>query len=203
MVRRCSAGVSPAALSAGTVRITHKADGIELYFPPWRTPGVALALGAFGVIATALPAIAIAALLPAALADAGGLMGAVLLASFVVPFALFGVACILLAAYKVCNALLVRVDERGIATWRMLFGVTIRRGGIERNELAGIEPHIPARHQSVFGSEPIYELVAFNRGRTRRLVVAESLRGEAEMNEVKARIEEAVTRAVPDATHEG
>lgn len=179
-------------LDDATVRIERKAGGIDLYFPPWRTPGVALALGAFGVIATALPAIAIAALLPAALAGAGGLLGAVLLASFVVPFALFGAACVLVAAYTVCNALLVRVDEHGIATWRMLFGVTIRRGGIERNELATIESRIPARHQSLFGAEPIYQLVALNRSRTQRLVVAESLRGEAVMNEVKARIEEAV-----------
>ena len=183
-----------------TVQIKRTGDGIELYFPPWRMPGVALALGIFGVIATALPAIAIAALLPAALADASGFMSAVLLASFVVPFALFGLACILLAAYTVCNALLVRVDAQGIATWRMLFGVTIRRRGVDRAELAAIEPHIPARHQSVFSSEPIYELVAWNRSRSRRLVIAESLRGEAAMKDVRARIEEAVARVAPGTT---
>ena len=166
--------------------------GIELYFPPGRMPDVALALGIFGVIAAALPAIGIAALLPAALAGAGGLLGAVLLASFVVPFALFGVACVLVAAYTVCSALLVRVDAQGVATWRMLFGFTVRRRDVRRQELASIEPHIPARHQSIFGSAPIYELVALNRSRTKRLVVAESLRGEAVMNEVKTLIEEAL-----------
>ena len=184
---------------AGSVQLRRTSGGIELYFPPWRMPGVAFALGVFGVIAAALPAMAIAALLPAALAGASGLMGAVLLASFAVPFALFGVACVVVAAYTVCNALLVRVDAQGVAAWRTLFGVTVWRGGVTRHDLASIEPSIPARHQSVFGSEPIYELVAVNRSRTTRLVVAESLRGEAAMNEVKTRIEEALLSERPPA----
>jgi hypothetical protein len=163
---------------------------VELYFPPGRTPGVALALGTFGVIAAALPAIAIAALLPRARADAGGLMGSVLLASFVVPFALFGAACVVLAVYTVCNSLRVRVDEHGITTRRTLFGVTIRRRTFKSDEIWLIEPRLPSRHQSAFDPDPIYQLVAFNRHRTRRLVVAESLRGEAMMQQVKAQIEE-------------
>ena len=126
----------PGALPAGTVRLTRIPDGIELYFPPLRTPEVSLALGAFGLIATALPAIGTIALLPAALADTGGLMAVVLLAAFTVPFALFGVTCVVLAVYMVCNALLVRIDQQRITTWRMLFGVTVSRKRIERSAMA-------------------------------------------------------------------
>jgi hypothetical protein len=173
------------------MQLKRTASEVELYFPPGRTPGVAFALGVFGVIAAALPAIAIARFFPAALADARGLMGAALLASFVVPFTLFGAACVVLALSAACNSLLVRVDEHGITTRRMLFGITIRRRVLERDEIASIVPHMPARHQSAFDPDPIYQLVALNRRfRTRRLVVAESLRGEEQMKQVKAQIEE-------------
>jgi hypothetical protein len=141
-------------------------DGIELYFPPMRTPGVALALGAFGVIAAALPLIAMATLVPGALADTGSLMSAVLIAAFIVPFAFFGVAFVALAAYMVSNALLVRIDAQTITTWRMLFGVTMKRSRMALSDLAAIEPHIAARHQNPFSSLPIYQLVALDRSRT-------------------------------------
>jgi hypothetical protein len=189
--RSYSAGLPPAALPANTVRLTRSNGVVELYFPPLRTPGVAAALGAFGLIATALTAIAIAALLPGTIAHGSGLIDAVLVAGFIVPFAFFGVAFVVLAMYMACNALLVRIDREAIATWRILFGIAIRRSRMAWSEIATIEPRIAARHQSVFSSETIYELVALNEGHTGRLVVAESLRGEALMEQVRALIDEA------------
>jgi hypothetical protein len=186
-----SAGLSPAALPANTVRLTRGSGTVELYFPPFRTPGVALALGAFGFIATAIAAIGIAALLPGAIASSSGLMAAVLVGAFIVPFAFFGLAFVVVAMYMVCNALLVRIDRHAIETWRILFGVAVSRNRMAWGELATIEPRIAARHQSVFTPESVFELVALNDGRSKRLVVAESLQGAALMELVKALIEDA------------
>jgi hypothetical protein len=171
-----------------TVRITHTPDGVELYFPPMRMPEVALPLAIFGVIATILPAVAIAALLPS-LGGAGGMVSAVLVASFVLPFAIFGAAFVLLALYMFCNGLVVRADRYAIDTARVLFGIVIRRRKIMRGDIAAIEAEIASRYQSLFSSDPVYQLVARDGRRSRRVVVAETLKGELLMEELKALVE--------------
>jgi hypothetical protein len=167
-----------------TVRITRTPENVELYFPPMRMPEVALPLATFGVIATLLPAVAIAALVPS-LADATGMVSAVLVASFVLPFAMFGAAFVLLAVYMFCNALFVRVDLHGINTARVLFGFVIRRRKMPRGDIVAIEPEIASRYQSLFSSDPVYQLIARD-ARRRRVVVAETLKGESLMEELKA-----------------
>ena len=178
-------------LPSQVVRLTRTDDGIELYFPPFRRPGTALGLGVFGVIASVLPAVGIAALIPRALADSAGLMSAVLVAAFILPFLAFGMTCVLLAAYTVSNALLVRVDREGIQTWRMLFGVALKRHRLPRDAIAGIESQIAARDQSPFNAQPVYRLIARDRTGTRRVIIAESLAGETLMQQVKALVERA------------
>jgi hypothetical protein len=181
--------VPGAPLPAKTVRVSRTPDGIALYFPPLRMPEVALPLAAFGAIASALPGFTIAALLPAALADTIGLMSAVLIAAFIVPFAIFGVIFVVLALYMICNALSVRVHPSGIDTTRMICGVAVRHRHIARSELSALEPEISARHQSLFSSEPVYQLVARDAPREKRVIVAETLKGEAIMERVKSLIE--------------
>ena len=180
---------SGAPFPAGTVRVSRTPDGIALYFPPLRMPEVALPLAAFGAIASALPGFTAAALLPAAAADTIGLLSAVLIAAFIVPFALFGVVFVVLAAYMVCNALCVRVRPSGIDTTRTICGLPVRRRHIARSELSALEPEITARHQSLFSAEPVYQLVARDAAREKRVIVAETLKGEALMERVKALIE--------------
>jgi hypothetical protein len=170
------------------VQVTRTADGVELYFPPLRTPEVALPLAAFGVIAAAIPGIAIVALAERALSDAGSLLSAALIAGFVLPFFVFGALFVLLAFYMVANALLVRVSAEGIETARILFGVVIKRQRIGRSDIASLEPEIASRYQSLFSSAPIYQLVARARDR-RRIVVGETLRGESAMTRVKTLLE--------------
>jgi hypothetical protein len=178
--------------AANTVRITSTPEGIELYFPPLRMPEVALPLALFGFIATVLPAVAIAALLPA-LAGTTGMVSAVLMAAFVVPFGIFGAAFVLTAVYMLCNALLVRVDREAINTARLLFGTVVRRYRIARSDIASVEPEIASRYQSLFSSSPVYQLVARDAARGMRIVVAETLRGDALMEQVKTLIENPVT----------
>jgi hypothetical protein len=170
------------------VQVTRTADGVELYFPPLRDGEVALPLAVFGLIAAAIPGIAIVALAPGALSDAGSQLSAALIAGFVLPFFVFGAVFILLAFYMFANALLVHAGAEGIETARILFGVVIRRQRIGRGEIASVEPEIASRYQSLFSSAPIYQLVARAHDR-RRIVVGETLRGESAMTRVKNLLE--------------
>jgi hypothetical protein len=171
-----------------SVQIHRSGEIVELYFPPLRSPEAALPLAAFGAIAAALPMVTIAAVLPAIRADAGNLLGAVLIGGFVVPFVAFGALFVALAIYMLVNALHVRADASTIETARLIFGVIVKRQRIDRAQIAAIEPQIASRYQSLFGAAPSYHLIARTTD-SKRVVVAETLRGEATMERVKALIE--------------
>ena len=155
-------------------------------------PSVALPLAAFGVIAFVLPLAGAVALFPTAIATAHGLLTGVLVGAFVAPFALFGLVLVAQAAFMLCSALHVAVDTGGIETRRMLFGVIVRRKSLPRERIVSIESSIAARHQRLVSSQPVYTLVAYDEERRTRLVVGESLRGEALMEQVKSSIESAM-----------
>ena len=176
-----------------TVRVTHTPQGVELFFPPMRMPEVAAPLALFGIIATAVPAITVAALLPS-LGVASGLLSAVLVAAFVLPFGIFGMAFVILALYMVANALRVRIEGETIDTVRLLFGCVVRRHHVVRNDVGSLEPKIASRYQSLFSADPVYRLVAIDTLLNKRVVVAETLEGEAQMQQVKALIENPASR---------
>jgi hypothetical protein len=167
------------------LRITRRGEVVELYFPPLRSPEVALPLAAFGAVAAAVPALTIAAVLPAIVGDAGNLLGAVLIAGFVLPFVAFGAVFVALAIYMLVNALYVRADAATIETARVVFGVAVKRHRVQRTGITDIEPQIASRYQSLFGAAPSYHLIARTRD-GKRIVVAETLRGEETMQRVKA-----------------
>ena len=173
--------------SARTVHVTRTAEGIELYFPPGRMPEVALPLAVFGIVAAAIPALAIAAFVPGP-QDASSVLSAVLLSAFVLPFVAFGAIFVLLAVYMVANTLRVRVDDAGIETTRSVFGIVTRRRRVAHADIGSLEAQIASRFQSLFSAEPVYLLLARDMSRRRRLVVAETLVGEALMKDVKALI---------------
>jgi hypothetical protein len=170
------------------VRITRTHGAVDLYFPPFRMPEVALPLAAFGAIASAIPAVAMAPLLASSLHDPGHLLSAVLIGGLVLPFTCFGLVFVAIAAYMVSNALRVHADAEAIATARMIFGVVVKRRRVSRNEIAHIDAEIASRYQNLFGADPVYQLVVRTRDR-RRIVVAETLRGDASLERVKALIE--------------
>jgi hypothetical protein len=174
--------------SARSLRVSDTPEALELYFPAGRMPEVALPLAAFGVIAAAMPTVAIVAFLPAVLAGTSGLLAGVLLAGFVLPFAAFGAVFTLLAIYMATNALHVRIDRDGVEIARSMFGVVLKRRRVRREDIATIEPEIASRYQSLFRAEPIYHLVGHDRERAHRVVLAEALTGDALMEDVKERI---------------
>jgi hypothetical protein len=185
-------GPEHGALLTRTVQVTQRGEGVELYFPPLRMPEVALGLGMFGVIASALPAIAAAAVLPAALADTAGMLAALFIAVFAIPLMSFGIVFIGLAIYTLCNALRVSIDSRTISTSRTVLGFTLSRRQLAHEEIVKIEPEIATRHQSLFSPDPIYQLVAIGSTRDQRLVVAEGLRGAVQMDAVSAIVRKAL-----------
>lgn len=190
---------SGAVLPRRLVRLRRTPSGIELYYPPLRLPEVALPLALFGALAFALPALGASALLPYALASAAGAMTAILLGVFIAPFAVFGGVLVIQALYMLTHSLRVRAGDEGITAERFVFGLPLSASHLARADIAGIEPRIPARHQSLFSSEPVYELVACNAARTRFVTVAASLRGEALMMRVKLTIEETLGLTAPRA----
>jgi hypothetical protein len=169
--------------------IAHGGGAVELYFPPLRSVAVALPLAVFGALAAAVPGLAIAALLPSLVANAGNLLAAVLIASFVLPFILFGAVLLVIAIYMLANALHVRADASGIETTRLVFGAIVRRRRIRRAEIRSIEAQIPTRYQSLFSGPPSYHLYA-RTADGKRVVVAETIAGEAAMERLKALIED-------------
>lgn len=175
-----------AALPQNIVRLSQRPNGVELYFPPLRTPEVALALGFFGLLCLALPLFAIIGLLPAGGTDAHGLLVIALLGAFVAPFPVFGAVFVALAVYMLANSLTVNVSPLAIRTLRRVFGLSLSRREIGRPDIATIEAQIAAKYQSLFSAEPYFRLVVRHATQGNRdLVVAESLKGEALMAQVR------------------
>lgn len=135
-----------------------------------------------------MPLAGLAALAPHG-SESASLLALALLAGFVVPFVLCGIVFIGLAAYQAANSLFVHVGREAIFTERRLPGITLARRQAVVVDIAAIEAQIPARFQSLFGTEPRFRLVARLRGGAPPLVVAEGLAGESAMREVKALIE--------------
>jgi hypothetical protein len=179
-----------APLPRRLVRLRRTSAGIELYFPPLRCPEVAIPLALFGALAFALPALGAGALLPSALASTAGAMTAVLVGVFIAPFAVFGAVLVIQALYMLAHSLRVEVGRHGITSAVFVLGVPLPARHLARADVAVIVPRILTRHQSVFTTQPIYQLVASNADHTRGVTVAASLRGEALMLQVKTVIEE-------------
>lgn len=173
------------------VQIHTRGETLELFFPPLRMISVALPLAAFGVIAGGLAAVGAAVMVAGDLTTGAGILGAVLLAGFVAPFALFGLTFVLLAIYMMANALTVQIDPRGARSERKLFGFTVRQSFMRRDVMRRIEPRILSRHQSLFSGAAFYQLVAYAAG-GETMTLAEGLHGEEMMNEVRQRIESAL-----------
>jgi hypothetical protein len=177
-------------LPQGIVRVSQRADAIELYFPPLRAPAAAIALGVFGVLCLALPLFAISGTLGAIGGSAAhGLMSLVLIGAFVAPFPAFGAVFVWLAVYALSNSLTVTVNPSAIRTVRRVFGLKVSERELKRAEIAALEAQAAAKYQGLFSAEPIFRLVARNATtRKKNLVIAESLQGEAMTAQVQALI---------------
>ena len=109
-----------------------------------------------------------------------------LVGAFVVPFPVFGVVFVSLAAYMLANSLTVDVSPSAIGITRRVFGVEVRRRELRTAEVEGIEPQIAARYQNLFSGEPYFRLIARHGSRRKcDMVVAESLKGELMMSRIR------------------
>lgn len=173
-----------------SLHLSRTSNGIELYFPPLRDAGGALALGAFGVLCIALPLAAVYALVPPGVPVPYGLLVLALIGGLIAPFMLCGIAFVCLAAWMAANSLWISANPARIVAVRRLFGIVVSQRKALCTSIATIESDVPARFQNAFSSETRYRLVARSRaGRSDDLVVAESLRGSAAMEGVKQELE--------------
>lgn len=167
------------------IRVSSRPNGIELYFPPLRTPMIAAALGLFGVVCIVLPLLAVFSLLAAGGSAAHGLLALVLTSSFVAPFPVFGAVFIALAVYLVANSLTVSISPAVIRSERRIFGISLRRREIKCADIAAIEGRTAAKYQTLFGAGTQFRLIARHVTHSRYdVVVAENLAGETMMEQV-------------------
>ncbi|HKA43408.1 MAG TPA: hypothetical protein VKF40_15620 [Burkholderiales bacterium] len=193
-------------LPAHTVRLTRLPEGIELYFPPLRTPGAALALALFGAACFIPGFFAAVAVAPLAETGASGVMAIWLMGPFIVPFIAFGVLFSALSVYLVANSLTVVITSLEIRSLRRVFGFALSERRILGADVAALDVVAVLRYRWLRNDTPFYNLVVRSRNgagltmsqayrtrrlaqfRNRRVTVAESLRGEAMMEQVKREI---------------
>lgn len=167
-------------------------EGIEFNFPPLRDGGTALALGGFGVLCVILPLAAVYALVPPGVPVPYGLLVLALIGGLVAPFMLCGVAFVCLALYMAANSLQVTAGPARIMAVRRLCGWAVSRRELPCAAIASIESDVPARFQNAFSTETTYRLIARAKsGRSADMVVAESLRGSAQVEQIKRELQSA------------
>jgi hypothetical protein len=171
------------------VRVAPRSDGIELYFPPLRAPGIATALGLFGAACMVLPLLAAFNLLAAGGNAVHGLLTIALVSSVIVPFPVFGVVFIAHAVYLLANSLTVTVSPAAIRSERRLFGRCVQRREIRCRDIAAIEERGAAKFQSLFSAQPQFRLIARHATLSKQdVVVAETLAGDSMMAQVRGLI---------------
>jgi len=131
-------------------------------------------------------------LVPPGVPGAYGLLVLALIGGLIAPFMLCGLVFVALGAYMLANSLRVSANPLRIITHRRAFGLPLSTRELMCSELAILDAEILARFQNAFSAETIYRLVARAKtGRSGDLVVAESLRGQAQMERVKRELETA------------
>lgn len=199
-------GVTPQPLPADIVRLTRTGQGIELYFPPLRAPGTALALALFGAACLVPGLLAAVAVVPASGSDSAGMIALWMMSIFILPFVAFGGVFLALAVYLLANSLSVQVTESGIVTARNVFGRPIGERRVPRTDIAALEAVASLRYRGLHREDPYYSLIVktksgtgltmreayrtgrLDRYRNRTVTVAEGLRGEALMERLKSEI---------------
>ena len=188
------------------MRLTRSVQGIELYFPPFRTPGAALALALFGMACFIPGFFAVIAMAPLAESGAAGMIALWLMSIFILPFIAFGALFPAVALYLIANSLTVRITESEIRSLRRIFGVPLRERRVAPADVAALDAVAMLRYRWPRDDTPLYSLVvrtgsgaglpmqeACRAGRLaqfrdRNVTVAESLRGEELVEQIKAEI---------------
>ena len=185
------------------VRLARLPDGIELYFPPLRAPGAALSLALFGVACLIPGVFAAVAVVPLSASGAAGMLAIWLMASFIVPFIVFGVLFLAVAAYRLANSLTVVVTSTHALTVRRVLGIAVRKRHVAHADICALEAIPTRRYRWLRDRLALYDLVVRTRtggghavqaalcaGQSRQqdITVAEGLQGEELMETIRAEI---------------
>jgi hypothetical protein len=175
-------------LRLGAIRVTTRAPGVDLYFPPLRAAGSALMLALFGVACGVIGAAAVAGLVRSGSSEAATMLALAFAGVFALPLTGLGLVFIAIALWTALNSLTVEVDIAGLRTARRWLGFEVARRTLPRHEIAAIEIRPTAKYIGAFGALPYYRLVARGRdsqAQTRSLLIADSLKGQAMAENVK------------------
>ena len=193
-------------LPGDVVRLTRSSQGIQLYFPPLRNRVAALMLGLFGISCLIPGLFAALALAPLAASGPAGVLSIVLMSTFILPFITFGLVFVTLAVYQVANSLTVTVTVPEIRSLRRVFGMALRERRVASADIAAFDAISVLRHRRPREDASYYSLVVtircgeglttpeadwtrlLARFRGRKITVAESLCGEALMEQLRAEI---------------
>jgi len=173
------------------VCLTRLSDGIELYFPPFRAAGAALSLGLFGLACLIPGLFAALAVAPLAVSDASGMIAIWLMSIFILPFIAFGVLFLALAGYRLTNSLKVIVTSSYIRTLRGFLGFPLWERRVIQGDISALDPVAAGRYRWLRDAVPLYDLVVrakTSAGRDWSITVAERLRGEDLMEQLRVEI---------------
>jgi hypothetical protein len=144
----------------------------------------------FGVLCVVLPLAAVSVLVPPGAPGAQGLLALALTGGLAAPFILCGIVFVGLGTYLMANSLHVAADPVRIVTHRRAFGVLVSTRELACSEVTAFEADVPSSLQNAFGTETIYRLIARAKSlRDDDMVVAEGLRGSAQMERVRGELE--------------
>src|SRR4030095_4587097 len=150
----------------------------------------------------------VAAIIIVPLAESGpaGMLSVVLMSVFILPFIVFGLVFIGLAVFQLVNSLTVRVTESEICIERRVLGMMLRGRRVASASIVAIEPVAAARYWWSQREQRRCSFVPRRRGvllplardprgvnepaphRDRKITIAENLRGETLMDEVRSAI---------------
>jgi hypothetical protein len=130
-----------------------------------------------------------------------GMLALWLMSIFILPFIVFGVLFLAIAAYRLTNSLTVSVTPFELNTVRRVLGIAIKKRRVARAELLALEAVPSRRYRWLRDDDTYYDLVVKTKagpppatagGDARTccpaVTVAESLRGEKLMEAVKAEV---------------
>jgi hypothetical protein len=171
--------------SIGAIRITPRAAGIELYFPPLRAAGSALMLASFGLACSMIGLAAVAGLVRSGDTATASLLALAFAGVFALPLLALGQIFIVIAVWTAANSLRVEVGSAGLGMVRSLFGYPVVRRGIAGENITAIDSRLAAKYVGAFGDTRYYRLFARVRNFPRPLLIADSLRGPAMTEEIR------------------
>lgn len=176
----------------GSTQIQQDAAALVLYCPALRSAAPALMLALFGVACSFIALASLSGLVGHGGDGASNLLALAFAGVFVLPLISIGTVFIAIALWTALNALTVAATRREVRADRRWCGLPLARKIIRVADIAALDVVREARFLGFFGGVRYYRLLA--RTAAGSVLLADHLRGAAEVDAVKQLLVEAVGR---------